>query len=206
MIEPHDPKAGNGRPPIGLERMLRMHFAQHWFSLADEACEDALLDSPALRRFVGIDLGRERVPDATTLLKFRRLLEQHDLTVAILAEVNTHLTERGLLMRQGTVVDATIIAAPSSTKNQDGKRDPEMHQAKKGQQWHFGMKMHSGVDAQSGLIHSVVCTAANEADVVHAHKLLLGQEVQCPKARPKQCARGSSGARRRCEPSSSTRR
>jgi IS5 family transposase len=118
------------------------------------------------------------VPDATTLLKFRRLLEQHDLTSAILAEVNAHLTERGLLMRQGTVVDATIIAAPSSTKNEDGKRDPEMHQAKKGNQWHFGMKMHSGVDADSGLIHSVVCTAANEADVVHAHQLLHGQESQ----------------------------
>jgi IS5 family transposase len=118
------------------------------------------------------------VPDATTLLKFRRLLEQHDLTAAILAEVNAHLSERGLLMRQGTVVDATIIAAPSSTKNEDGKRDPEMHQAKKGNQWHFGMKMHIGVDAESGLIHSVVCTAANEADVVHGHELLHGQESQ----------------------------
>ena len=131
-----------------------------------------------MREFVGIDLGRENVPDATTLLKFRRLLEQHDLTAAILAEVNAHLTERGLLMRQGAVVDATIIAAPSSTKNQEGKRDPEMHQAKKGNQWHFGMKMHSGVDAESGLIHSVVCTAAHEADVVHAHELLHGQETQ----------------------------
>jgi IS5 family transposase len=131
-----------------------------------------------MREFIGIDLGRENVPDATTLLKFRRLLEQHDLTSAILAEVNAHLTERGLLMRQGTVVDATIIAAPSSTKNEEGKRDPEMHQAKKGNQWHFGMKMHSGVDAKSGLIHSVVCTAAHEADVVHAHELLHGQETQ----------------------------
>jgi IS5 family transposase len=117
------------------------------------------------------------VPDATTLLKFRRLLEQHDLTAAILAEVNAHLSERGLLMRQGTVVDATIIAAPSSTKNDDGKRDPEMHQAKKGNQWHFGMKMHTGVDAESGLIHSVVCTAANEADVAQGHELLHGQET-----------------------------
>jgi IS5 family transposase len=131
-----------------------------------------------MREFIGIDLGRENVPDATTLLKFRRLLEQHDLTAAILVEVNAHLTERGLLMRQGTVVDATIIAAPSSTKNEEGKRDPEMHQAKKGTQWHFGMKMHSGVDAESGLIHSVVCTAAHEADVVHAHELLHGQESQ----------------------------
>jgi IS5 family transposase len=122
--------------------------------------------------------GRENVPDATTQLKFRRLLEQHDLTAAILAAVNAHLSEHGLLMRQGTVVDATIIAAPSSTKNEDGKRDPEMHQTKKGNQWHFGMKMHTGVDAESGLIHSVVCTPANEADVAHGHERLHGQERQ----------------------------
>ena len=179
LIEPHYPKSGKVcRPPIGVPRMLRMYFLQQWYTLADEALEDALYDSQAMREFIGIDLGRENVPDATTLLKFRRLLEQHDLTSAILAEVNAHRTERGLLMRQGTVVDATIIPAPSSTKNEDGKRDPEMHQAKKGQQWHFGMKMHSGVDADAGLIHSVVCTAANEADVVHAHELLHGQENQ----------------------------
>ena len=179
LIEPHYPKSGKvGRPPVGLSKMLRMYFLQQWYTLADEALEDALYDSQAMREFIGIDLGRENVPDATTLLKFRRLLEQHDLTSAILAEVNAHLSERGLLMRQGTVVDATIIAAPSSTKNDDGKRDPEMHQARKGNQWHFGMKMHSGVDAESGLIHSVVCTAANEADVVHAHELLHGQESQ----------------------------
>jgi transposase, IS5 family len=159
LIEPHYPKSGKvGRPPIGVPRMLRMYFLQQWYTLADEALEDALYDSQAMREFIGI--------------------EQHDLTSAILAEVNAHLTERGLLMRQGTVVDATIIAAPSSTKNEDGKRDPEMHQAKKGNQWHFGMKMHSGVDAESGLIHSVVCTAANEADVVHAHQLLHGRESQ----------------------------
>jgi IS5 family transposase len=179
LIEPHYPKSGKvGRPPIGVPRMLRMYFLQQWYTLADEALEDALYDSQAMRDFVGIDLGRENVPDATTLLKFRRLLEQHDLTAAILAEVNAHLSERGLLMRQGTVVDATIIAAPSSTKNDEGKRDPEMHQAKKGNQWHFGMKMHIGVDAESGLIHSVVCTAANESDVAHAHELLHGQERQ----------------------------
>jgi len=179
LIEPHYPKSGKvGRPPIGVPRMLRMYFLQQWYTLADEALEDALYDSQAMREFIGIDLGRENVPDATTLLKFRRLLEQHDLTAAMLAEVNAHLTERGLLMRQGTVVDATIIAAPSSTKNEEGKRDPEMNQAKKGNQWHFGMKMHSGVDAESGLIHSVVCTAAHEADVVHAHELLHGQESQ----------------------------
>jgi IS5 family transposase len=177
LIEPHYPKSGKvGRPPIGIPRMLRMYFLQQWYTLADEALEDALYDSQAMRDFVGIDLAREQVPDATTLLKFRRLLEQHDLTAAILGEVNAHLTERGLLMRQGTVVDATIIAAPSSTKNHDGERDPEMHQVKKGEQWHFGMKMHIGVDADSGLIHSVQTTAANESDVAHAHAVLHGQE------------------------------
>ena len=179
LIEPHYPKSGKvGRPPIGVARMLRMYFLQQWYTLADEALEDALYDSQAMREFVGIDLGRENVPDATTLLKFRRLLEQHDLTGAMLVEVNARLSERGLLMRQGTLVDGTIIATPSSTKNEAGKRDPEMHQAKKGNQWHFGMTMHTGVDAESGLIHSVVCTAANQADVVHAHELLHGQEVQ----------------------------
>ncbi len=177
LIEPHYPRSGKvGRPPIGVPRMLRMYFLQQWYTLADEALEDALYDSQAMREFIGIDLGREDVPDATTLLKFRRLLEQHDLTAAILAEVNAHLSERGLLMRQGTVVDATIIAAPSSTKNEQGKRDPQMHQTRKGNQWHFGMKMHAGVDAESGLIHSVVCTPANAADVAHGHKLLHGQE------------------------------
>ena len=177
VVEPHYPRSGRvGRPPIGLQRMLRMYFLQQWYTLADEALEDALYDSQAMREFVGIDLAREQVPDATTRLKFRRLLEQHDLTAAILAEVNAHLAERGLLMRQGTVVDATIIAAPSSTKNERGERDPEMHQTKKGNPWHFGMKMHIGVDADSGLIHSVHTTAANEADVAHAHELLHGQE------------------------------
>lgn len=179
LIEPHYPKSGKvGRPPIGVPRMLRMYFLQQWYTLADEALEDALYDSQAMREFMGIDLSREDVPDATTLLNFRRLLEQHELTAAILAEVNAHLSERGLLMRQGTVVDATIIAAPSSTKNEGGKRDPEMHQTKKGNQWHFGMKMHTGVDAESGLIHSVVCTPANEADVAHGHELLHGEESQ----------------------------
>jgi IS5 family transposase len=177
LIEPHYPKSGRvGRPPIGVSRMLRMYCLQQWYSLADEALEDELYDSQAMREFVGIDLAREQVPDATTLLKFRRLLEQHALTRAIFDEVNAHLSERGLLMRQGTVVDATIIAAPSSTKNEDKARDPEMHQTKKGNQWHFGMKMHIGVDAQSGLIHSVHTTAANEADVAHAHELLHGDE------------------------------
>jgi transposase, IS5 family len=177
LIEPHYPRSGRvGRQPIGVQRMLRMYFLQQWYTLSDEGLEDTLYDSQAMREFVGIDLAREQVPDATTLLKFRRLLEEHELTAAMLAEVNAHLSKRGLLMKQGTVVDATIIAAPSSTKNEDGKRDPEMHQAKKGEQWHFGMKMHIGVDADSGLIHSVAATAANESDVVHAHELLHGQE------------------------------
>ena len=154
LIKPHYPKSGKlGRSPIGVPCMLRKYFLQQWYTLADEALEDALYDSQAMREFIGIGLGRENVPDATTLLKFRRLLEQHDLTAAILAEVNAHLGERGLLMRQGTVVDATIIAAPSSTKNSKGERDPEMHQTKKGNEWHFGMKAHTGVDAQSGLVH-----------------------------------------------------
>jgi IS5 family transposase len=134
VIEPHYPKAGNGRPPIGLQRMLRMYFVQHWFNLADEACEDALLDSAALRRFVGIDLGRERVPDATTLLKFRRLLEQHQLGQPLFARVGEVLQTQGLKVGAGTIVDATLIAAPSSTKNADKQRDPEMHQTRKGQQ------------------------------------------------------------------------
>lgn len=135
VIEPYYPKAGKGRPPVGLERMLRMYFVQHWFNLADEACEESLLDSTSLRRFVGIDLGRERVPDATTLLKFRRLLEKHELGSELFAEVNAQLQARGLKVGTGTIVDATIIGAPSSTKNADKARDPQMHQTRKGQQW-----------------------------------------------------------------------
>jgi IS5 family transposase len=177
LIEPHYPKSGRvGRPPTGLQRMLRMYFLQQWYSLSDEGLEDAIYDSQAMREFIGIDLAREQVPDATTLLKFRRLLEQHELTKAIFEQVNAHLGERGLLMREGTLVDATIIAAPSSTKNQDGERDPEMHQVKKGNEWHFGMKAHIGADADSGLVHSVHVTAANESDVANAHALLHGQE------------------------------
>ena len=140
VIEPHYPKPGNGRPPVGLERMLRMYFVQQWFNLADAACEDALLDSTVLRRFVGIDLGRERVPDATTLLKFRRLLEKNKLGEALFAKVGEVRQARGLKVGVGTIVDATIIGAPSSTKNKDGKRDPEMHQTRKGKQYFFGMR------------------------------------------------------------------
>lgn len=177
VIEPHYPKGNRGRPPIGLERMLRMYIAQNCFGLSDEGIEDALYDSQAIRRFVGIDLGREAAPDATTLLKFRRLLEENNLTAAIFEAINAHLAKRGLLMRQGTIVDATIIAAPSSTKNSTGERDPEMHQTKKGNQWHFGMKAHVGVDADSGLVHTVVGTAANVNDVTQAHHLLHGKET-----------------------------
>jgi|TARA_B110001454_G_scaffold79648_1_gene76967 IS5 family transposase len=176
VIEPHYPKAGNGRPPIGLERMLRMYFVQHWFNLADEACEEALLDSTALRRFVGIDLGRERVPDGTTLLKFRRLLEKHKLGEALFAKVGEVLQARGMKVGTGTIVDATIIGAPSSTKNADKQRDPEMHQTRKGQQWYFGMKMHIGVDSRTGLAHSAVVTAANVHDKHPLPELLHGNE------------------------------
>jgi IS5 family transposase len=178
VIEPLYPTSGRvGRQPIGVARMLRMYCLQQWYGLADEALEDALYDSQALRDFVGIDLSRESVPDATTLLKFRRLLLANDLTRALFDEINAHLAAQGLLMRAGTIVDATIIAAPSSTKNAGGERDPEMHQAKKGKQWHFGMKAHIGVDAESGLVHTVVGTAANVNDVTQAGALLHGQEV-----------------------------
>jgi IS5 family transposase len=176
VIEPYYPKPGNGRPPVGLQRMLRMYFVQHWFNLADEACEEALLDSTALRRFVGIDLGRERVPDGTTLLKFRRLLEKHKLGEQLFATVGQVLQARGLKLGTGTIVDATIIGAPSSTKNEDKARDPEMHQTRKGQQWYFGMKMHIGVDSRTGLVHSAVVTAANVHDKHPLPDLLHGHE------------------------------
>ena len=176
VVEPHYPKPGNGRPPVGLERMLRMYFVQHWFNLADAACEDALLDSTALRRFVGIDLGRERVPDATTLLKFRRLLEKHKLGEALFAKVGEVLQANGMKVGTGTIVDATIIGAPSSTKNAEKQRDPEMHQTRKGQQWFFGMKLHVGVDSETGLAHSAVVTAANVHDKHPLPDLLHGQE------------------------------
>ena len=163
-LRPLYPKGERGRPPIGLERMLRIYFLQHWYGLADEALEDALYDSQALRGFAGIDLAVGAVPDATTVLHFRHWLEQHGLTKVLFDEVGALLEERGLLMRQGTIVDATIIAAPPSTKNKSKSRDPEMHQTKKGNQWHFGMKAHIGVDVASGVVHTVVGTAAHEAD------------------------------------------
>lgn len=176
IIEPHYPKKGNGRPPIGLERMLRLHFIQHWFNLADFACEEALYDSTSLRRFVGIDLGREAVPDATTLLKFRHLLEEKKLGEELFAEVGRVLQGSGMTLKTGTIVDATIIAAPSSTKNADKARDPEMHQTRKGKRWYFGMKLHIGVDSQSGLAHSAVVTPANVHDKHPLPELLHGKE------------------------------
>jgi IS5 family transposase len=176
IVEPHYPKRGNGRPPIGLERMLRIHFVQHWFNLADFACEEALYDSASLRRFVGIDLGRESAPDATTLLKFRHLLENHKLGEQLFAEVGRVLQGSGMTLKTGTIVDATIIAAPSSTKNSKQERDPEMRQTRKGKQWFFGMKLHIGVDSQSGLTHSAVVTSANVHDKHPLPDLLHGQE------------------------------
>lgn len=177
-LEAFYPKSGRrGRPPIGLERMLRMYVAQQCFGLSDEGIEDAVYDSQAIRRFVGIDLTRESAPDATTLLKFRHLLEQHGLMRKVFEVINAHLAEKGLLLREGTIVDATLIAAPPSTKNREKARDPEMHQAKKGNQWHFGMKAHIGVDAASGLVHTLVGTAANVADVSQTHALLHGEET-----------------------------
>lgn len=178
LIEPHYPKtSGPGRPPIGLARMLRMYVAQQCFGLSDEGIEDAIYDSQAIRGFVGIDLNVESAPDATTLLKFRHLLETKNITRQIFDTINLHLAEKGLMMREGTIVDATLIAAPPSTKNKDGERDPEMHQSKKGNNWHFGIKAHIGVDAASGLVHTVVGTAGNVADVTQAHALLHGQET-----------------------------
>ena len=178
LIEPHYPKPGNGRPPIGIERMLRMYLIANWFNLADEACEDALYDIAAFRDFCGIDLGRERVPDATTLLNFRHLLEQHKIGAALFAKVGELLLANGMKLSGGTIVDATLIAAPPSTKNRDKSRDPEMHQSKKGNQWHFGMKLHIGTDSQTGLVHSASVTAGNVHDSQELANLLHGQETR----------------------------
>ena len=178
VIEPFYPQGKRGRPPIGLERMLRVYFLQQWYALADEALEDALYDSHALQSFARIDLAAEGVPDATTLLNFRRLLESHDLCKGIFTAINADLEARGLLLREGTLVDATLIAAPASTKNQKQARDPEMHQVKKGNQWYFGMKAHIGADRDSKLVHTVVSTAANVADILKTSELLPGEEHQ----------------------------
>jgi len=179
VIEPFYPKPkGAGRPPIGVERMLRIHFLQHWFHLSDPAVEEALYDSRAMRQFVGIDLGREPAPDETTICKFRHLLEAHNLGPRLFAIIGDYLAENGLRVSTGTIVDATIINAPSSTKNRDHARDPEMHQTKKGNQWYFGMKAHVGVDSRTKLIHSVVATAANVHDSQVLPDLLHGNETR----------------------------
>ena len=177
LIEPVYPQnEGAGRPTIGVQRMLRIYFLQQWFNLSDPAMEEALYDSQSMRQFAGIDLGVEAAPDETTVCKFRHLLEKHGLGKAIFAEVNAHLKRHGMKLSTGTIVDASIINAPSSTKNQDGKRDPQMHQTKKGNQWYFGMKAHIGVDSRTKLIHSVVASAANVHDSQALPYLLHGQE------------------------------
>jgi len=176
VVEPYYPRAKTGRPPFGIETMLRIHYLQQWFALSDPAMEEALHDMPVFREFAKLDEGVARLPDETTILRFRHLLEKHDLATDMLRVVNDILQAKGLLMKKGTVVDATLIAAPSSTKNADGERDPEMKQTKKGNQWYFGMKAHIGVDAQSGLVHTVVGTSANVSDVTQAGALLHGQE------------------------------
>jgi IS5 family transposase len=177
LIEPHYPLAGRGRRPYPLESILRLHLMQNWFALSDAAMEEALYEITSLRSFARLSLN-EPIPDETTILNFRHLLEDNDLAEDILKLVNAHLAKKGLLLKRGSIVDATFIAAPSSTKNADGQRDPEMHQTKKGNQWHFGMKAHIGVDADSGLVHSVTTTPANEADVEQVADLLHGKEEQ----------------------------
>ncbi|EIM03875.1 MULTISPECIES: IS5 family transposase [Rhodanobacter] len=177
LIAPAYPTSGRrGRPPMPAATMLRIHFMQQWYALSDPAMEDALYEIESMRRFAGLELNEEAIPDETTILKFRRFLEQHGLAVRILETVNSYLGKQGLLLRQGTIVDATIIQAPSSTKNRDKQRDPEMHQTKKGQQWYFGMKAHIGVDVESGLVHTVTTTPANVGDVTEVDKLLHGKE------------------------------
>jgi len=178
LIEPMYPKPGNGRPPVGVERMLRIYFLQQWFNLSDPAVEEALYDSVVMRNFVGIDLGQEPVPDETTVCKFRHLLEQQGLGGQMLETVNLHLQSQGVRITTGTIVDATIIHAPSSTKNREQKRDPEMHQAKKGQQWYFGMKAHVGVDSKTKLIHTALVTPAHVADATVLPELLHGEETR----------------------------
>ncbi len=176
LIAPHAPRAKTGRPPFELVTMLRIHFLQQWFGLSDLAMEEALFETTLYREFAGLS-SVERIPDRVSILRFRHLLEEHQLAPQILAVVNATLADKGLMLKQGTVVDATLIAAPSSTKNQDGERDPEMHQTKKGNQWHFGMKCHIGIDADSGLVHTVVGTAANVNDVTQAGALVHGEET-----------------------------
>jgi IS5 family transposase len=179
-IEPIYPKVSpaGGRPPVPLERMLRIYFLQLWFNLSDPAVEEALYDSEAMRRFAGIDLGQEAAPDETTVCKFRHLLERNGMSKTLLTAINRYLHENGIRIAKGTIVDATIISAPSSTKNKDGKRDPEMHQAKKGNQWYFGMKAHVAVDSKTKMIHTILASAANVADRDALPHLLHGKETR----------------------------
>ena len=176
LVEPHYPKAGNGRRPVGLQIMLRTYFMQQWFDLSDPGVEEALYESATLRRFAGVDLGVAPAPDETTVLRFRHLLEKHDLGGEMLETVNRHLEAKGIRIATGTIIDASIVHAPSSTKNAAGKRDPEMHQTKKGNQWHFGLKTHIGVDSKEGHVHSVATTAASVSDVHMLPDLLHGEE------------------------------
>lgn len=185
LIEPHYPKGNpaGGRPPLPLERMFRIYCLQQWYNLSDPGAEDTLYDSIAMREFAGVRTDADVIPDESSILNFRRLLERHQLTEVLFTEINAHLAERGFIVGKGTVVDATIINAPSSTKNAEQKRDPEMHQTRKGKQWYFGMKVHTGTDADSGVVHTVQGTAANEADVNVLGELLHGEE---------DCVRGDS--------------
>ena len=176
LVRPHYAKAGNGRRPVGLSIMLRTYFVQQWFNLSDPGVEELLYESPVIRRFVGVDLGIASAPDETTVLRFRHLLEEHDLGGLMLEAVNVHLEAKGIKIQTGTIVDATIIHAPSSTKNEAGKRDPAMHQTKKGNQWYFGLKAHIGVDAKEGHVHSLATSAANVADMHMLPDLLHGEE------------------------------
>jgi len=175
LIEPRYPKKGRGRQPLGLEKMLRIYFLQQWFDLSDPMAEDELYDSESMRRFARIELGEDVIPDETTILRFRHLLEKHNLTEAIFVEVRSLLEEKRLYLKSGTIVDATIISAPSSTKNAAGKRDPEMKQTKKGNNWYFGMKLHIGTDPR-GLVHSVTGTNAATHDITQMPVLLHGEE------------------------------
>ena len=176
LVEPHYPKAGNGRRPVGLSIMLRTYFMQQWFNLSDPGVEEAFYESATLRRFAGVDLGVAPAPDETTVLRFRHLLEKHTLCGAMLDAVNLHLEAKGIRIATGTIVDATILHAPSSTRNEAGKRDPAMHQTRKGKQWYFGLKAHIGVDAKQGTVHSVATSAANVSDVHMLPDLLHGEE------------------------------
>jgi IS5 family transposase len=176
LIAPYYPRAGHGRQPVGLSILLRTYFLQQWFNLSDPGVEEALYDSPSLRRFAGVDLGRAPAPDETTVLRFRHLLEARDLGPQILATVNLYLERKGIRITTGTIVDATILHAPSSRKNQSGERDPEMHQTRKGKQWYFGAKAHIGVDSKETVVHSVCTSAASVADVHLLPDLLHGEE------------------------------